>query len=100
MIIVSRLNGESLGVNADLIERIEAMPDTVVTLVDGKKILVRETVDELIAKVLEYRASILRLAYSTTPPEPGRSVPPPPPGHRPAPLRLVHENADDRSEPR
>jgi flagellar protein FlbD len=89
MIIVSRLNVETLGVNADLIERLEAMPDTVITLVDGKKLLVRETIDELIDKVLEYRASILRLSYVPAGHE--GSLPAPPPAHRASPLRLVAE---------
>jgi flagellar protein FlbD len=91
MIIVSRLNGEALAVNAELVERIEAMPDTVVTLLDGKKILVLEPVDELIARILEYRASILRLAYSEAGPATTTSSG----GARPSPLRLVPETAGD-----
>lgn len=90
MIIVSRLNGEALGLNADLIERVEAMPDTVVTLVDGKKLLVRESVEEVIDRVMAYQASILRIAYSSTPVDA-----PPPLAHRPAPLRLVAEAGAD-----
>lgn len=90
MIVVSRLNGEAFGLNADLIERVEAMPDTVVTLVDGKKLLVRESVEDIIDKVLHYRAAILRLAYSTSGAEPVS-----PPAHRPPPLRLVAEAGVD-----
>ena len=89
MIIVTRLNGETLGVNADLVERIEAMPDTVITFVDGKKLLVRDTVDELIDKVLQYRAAILRAAYGTVEADPTRHAPPPPPTGRAASLHLV-----------
>jgi flagellar protein FlbD len=93
MIIVSRLNGETLGVNADLIERLEAMPDTVITLVDGKKLLVRETLDELIEKILEYRASILRRSYVLAGHD--GSHPAPPPAHRSSSLRLVAEPSPD-----
>lgn len=95
MITVTRLNGESLSLNADVIERVEAMPDTVVTLLDGKKLLVRESVEEVIDRVLNYRAAILRIAYSTVPAT-GSSAPPP--AHRPPPLRLVSEAADDERE--
>ena len=87
MIVVSRLNGEAFGLNADLIERVEAMPDTVVTLLDGKKLLIRESVEDVIDKVLDYRASILRLAYSVEPVSP--------PAHRSPPLRLVAEAGVD-----
>ena len=41
MIIVTRLHGPSLAVNCDLIERVEAAPDTVLTLVDGSRYVVR-----------------------------------------------------------
>ncbi|MCP3911085.1 MAG: flagellar FlbD family protein [Actinomycetia bacterium] len=59
MIRVSRLNGGTLGLNADLIERIEQTPDTVVTLVDGKKLLLIDTPDEIIEKVVTFRATVL-----------------------------------------
>ena len=97
MITVTRLNGESLGLNADLIERVEAMPDTVLTLVDGKKLLVRETVEDIIDRVLQYRAAILRIAYSTVPASPSRPTAPRP-AHRPPPLRLVSDASDDQTE--
>lgn len=59
MIRVSRLNGGALGLNADLIERIEQTPDTVVTLVGGKKLLVADTPDEIIERVITFRATVL-----------------------------------------
>jgi flagellar protein FlbD len=58
MIIVTRLHGPSLAVNCDLIERVEATPDTVLTLVDGSRYVVREVVD----KVRAFRASVVLLA--------------------------------------
>lgn len=59
MIILTRLNGQEFAVNSDLVERVEATPDTVITLVDGNKHLVRESLDEVIGKVVAFRASIL-----------------------------------------
>lgn len=90
MIVVSRLNGEAFGLNADLIERVEAMPDTVLTLVDGKKLLVRESVEDVVDRVVRYHASILRLAHSSNGAEPAS-----PPSRRPPPLRLVAEARTD-----
>ena len=48
--------------NCDLIERAEAAPDTVLTLVDGTKYVVRESVEEVIEKVRDFRASVLVMA--------------------------------------
>ena len=45
MITLTRLSGSVFALNADLIERIDATPDTVVTLVDGKKYVVTETLE-------------------------------------------------------
>ena len=56
MIRVTRLNGEQFALNPDLIERVEAHPDTVVFLVDGTKYVVKETVDEVLQEIREYRA--------------------------------------------
>ncbi len=58
MIRVTRLNGSQLVVNADLIREVEATPDTVVTLTTGNKLLVRESVDEVVRAVIQYRRDI------------------------------------------
>ena len=63
MIRVTRLNGEQFALNPDLIERVEAHPDTVAFLVDGTKYVVRETVDEVLQEIREYRAAILATSY-------------------------------------
>jgi flagellar protein FlbD len=63
VIRVTRLNGERFALNPDLIERVEAHPDTVVFLVDGTKYVVRETVDEVLLEIREYRAGILATSY-------------------------------------
>ena len=51
MIEVTKLNGKQLYINGDLIERIEAVPDTIVCLTSGRKLIVRESVDEVIEKL-------------------------------------------------
>lgn len=58
MIKVSRLNGENFVVNCNLIEMVEANPDTVITLTTAHKLVVRESIDEIIEKVIEYNAQI------------------------------------------
>jgi flagellar protein FlbD len=62
MIIVTRLHGTTVAVNCDLIERVEASPETVVTLVDGSRYVVRESVAEIVDKVRAFRASVVLLA--------------------------------------
>jgi flagellar protein FlbD len=59
MIVVTRLNGPPLAINCDLIERAEATPDTVLTLVDGTKYVVQESVEQIIERVREFRASVV-----------------------------------------
>jgi flagellar protein FlbD len=59
MIHLTRLNQAPLVLNADLIEHIEMTPDTVIVLTTGQKILVRETTDEIIEKVVRFRRSVL-----------------------------------------
>jgi flagellar protein FlbD len=63
VISVTRLNGERFALNPDLIERVEAHPDTVAFLVDGTKYVVKETVDEVLQEIREFRASILATSY-------------------------------------
>lgn len=59
MILVHRLRGEPMLVNADLIEAIEATPDTVLTFVDGRKMLVTEAPAEVLHLIVEFRAAVL-----------------------------------------
>lgn len=58
MISVTKFNGEVMVVNAELIETVEKTPDTIVSLITGKKYMVKETVEEIIAKVMEYRRQL------------------------------------------
>ncbi len=57
MIMVTRLGAKEteLAINAELIELVEATPDTVITLTTGNKLLVRESVDEIIRRIIAYR---------------------------------------------
>lgn len=54
MISLTRLNGSGFIVNSELIKFVEQTPDTLVTLRDGEKLLVKEKPDEIIARVVEY----------------------------------------------
>jgi flagellar protein FlbD len=58
MIYVTRLNHTSVVLNADLIECIETTPDTVISLTTGQKLMVRETAEEIVARVVHFRRSI------------------------------------------
>lgn len=62
MIKLSKLksNDNDFVLNAELIETIEQTPDTVITLVNGKKILVEESMDEVVRKSMDYRRTIFR----------------------------------------
>lgn len=55
MISLTRLSGRTFVLNADLIERIDSTPHTVITLVDGKKYVVTQSVDEVREAMIGYR---------------------------------------------
>ncbi len=76
MILVHRLRGEPLHVNADLIESVEATPDTVLTLVDGRRILVEEPPATVVERFVTYRASLLLTAETLRAPAPRLTVVP------------------------
>jgi flagellar protein FlbD len=59
MIQLTRLNGISIVLNSDLIKTAEASPDTMLTLINGEKIIVREKCEEVTERVLTYRARLL-----------------------------------------
>jgi flagellar protein FlbD len=63
VILVTRLNGAAFALNPDLIERADSTPDTVITLVDGTKYVIAESVPEFIELVREYRASVIAEAH-------------------------------------
>jgi flagellar protein FlbD len=59
MVQLTRLNNQPLAVNSDLIKFVEDAHDTVVTLVNGEKIVVRERVEEVIERVIAFRRAVL-----------------------------------------
>jgi flagellar protein FlbD len=65
MIELTRLNGEHMVVNSDLIRYAEASPDTVITLVTGDKIVVTESTRELIERVVAFRSRLLQTAFAS-----------------------------------
>lgn len=65
MIVLTRLNGKHIVVNAELIESVEASPDTVIALTSKTKIAVRESVNDIVRQVLDYR----RLVHGLSPAE-------------------------------
>ncbi|MDQ6664736.1 MAG: flagellar FlbD family protein [Acidobacteriota bacterium] len=72
MIWLTRLNHVRIVLNSDLMEMIEATPDSVVTLTTGQKIVVLETPSEIVDRVLAFRRSIL--ARPLSPPRPIESA--------------------------
>lgn len=58
MIYVTRLNKKEYVINSDLIEFMESTPDTVITLTNGKKIIVLESIDEVIDKIIQYKQKV------------------------------------------
>ena len=59
MIQLTRLNNARLALNCDLIKYVEEAPDTVITLLNGEKLVVRETTGQVIERVLEFRRAIV-----------------------------------------
>jgi flagellar protein FlbD len=64
MIVVTRLNGSRFAVNPDLVERVQASPDTTLVLVGGTTYIVRESLDEVIDLIAAYRARVISSAYA------------------------------------
>lgn len=85
MITVTRRNGTTFALNPDLIERVEATPDTVVTLVSGTKYVVAETVEEIVAEVCQFRAAVLQASTA-----PSHAAP------TPSPVRLHSVTTTER----
>ncbi len=63
MIEVTRLNGSPLLLNSDLIQFADSAPDTILTLIHGEKLLVRETRAQLAERIIEFRAKLLCAAH-------------------------------------
>jgi flagellar protein FlbD len=68
MIRLTRINRVPLVLNSDLIEHLEVTPDTVITLTSGQKLMVTESAEEVIQKVIEFRRMIANRPDPVTPP--------------------------------
>ena len=62
MIKLTRLNKQEYYLNSDLIETVEMTPDTVITMLNGKKMIVSESVDEVVERIIGFRAKIQGMA--------------------------------------
>ncbi|GIW98605.1 MAG: flagellar protein FlbD [Pirellulaceae bacterium] len=70
MIKLTRLDGQAFILNADLIRCVEQRPDTFVTLISGERIVVAESMDEVVEKAVEYqqrKAMLPSFVHSGTP---------------------------------
>jgi flagellar protein FlbD len=67
MISLTRLNKVRVVINSDLIKFIEDTPDTVVTLVSGEKLVVAETVEEVVEKILRFRRQLMHWSEGPRP---------------------------------
>jgi flagellar protein FlbD len=65
LIELTRLNGRPLVVNCDLIKYVESAPDTMLTLVTGEKIVVREACAEVVERAIAFRTLLLRQSSSS-----------------------------------
>ena len=63
MIKLNRINGKEVVINSELIEILEATPDTVITLTTGKKYIVEESVEDVIEKVVDFKKKIYANLY-------------------------------------
>jgi flagellar protein FlbD len=87
MIILTRLNGEQFAINCDLVERVDAHPNTVLTLVDATKYIVAESLGEVVERVRNFRAGVLARSAEMT-----QRLVAQPDGDPPlTPLRLVND---------
>jgi flagellar protein FlbD len=84
MIQLTRLNNQPLTVNSDLIKFVEQAPDTVITLITGEKLVVRETVAEICERIVAFRASV----FHQWPHSPGAGSP-----------SLLKRNDDEGKDP-
>jgi flagellar protein FlbD len=59
VIFITRPNGSKLYLNPELIQTVEATPDTIITLVSNKKLIVKDTPEQITARFIEYRRKTL-----------------------------------------
>jgi flagellar protein FlbD len=66
VIFITRTNGTRIYLNPELIQTVEATPDTVITLVNNKKMIARDTPQEIAERYIEYRRKVMSPAVSDT----------------------------------
>jgi len=66
MVRLTRINHQPIILNADLVEHLESTPDTVITLTSGQKLVVLETMDEIVKRVIEFKRAILAQRPTTS----------------------------------
>lgn len=97
MITLTRLSGSVFVLNSDLIERIDCTPDSVVTLIDGKKYVVTESLEAIIEAVRAYRSQVIAFGSQLADAHPeaaSATAVPPLPLDRPTLVPLVSRNGE------
>ena len=69
MIHLTKLNNQPMVLNSELVEFIENKPDTVITLITGNKVVVLETTEEVIDRIVEYRRRVMAGICTALPPK-------------------------------
>jgi len=73
VIQLTRLNNKPLFVNSDLIKFVEQSPDTLITLISGEKLVVRETLEEICSRIIVFRRAVLQGLTSGWDPSPSQT---------------------------
>ena len=58
MIRLTRINRQPVILNSDLVEHLESTPDTVITMTSGQKLVVLESTDEVVKRIIEFRRAL------------------------------------------
>lgn len=74
MIKLTKLNNQALVLNSDLIKSVENAPDTVLTLLTGEKIIVRESADQVVDRIIAFRRAVLNGLAADSPAVSGGSM--------------------------
>jgi len=69
MIHLTKLNHQPMVLNSELVEFIENKPDTVITLITGNKVVVLETTEEVIDRIVDYRRRVMAGICTALPPK-------------------------------
>ena len=89
MILVTRLGGSPFALNPDMIEKAEETPDTVVTMVNGQRLVIRESLIELVTLMRDHRARVLVAAHDIEQVRESEPITVPATGERAPVLRVV-----------